>query len=127
MAENITNAGNDNGNDDEPTLPAISADLQEQAELKSKIKETIEHIEDLHEERTGISERKNALVAELEALGINRHALNAAVTYIGLPEKKRQNWDDAFAIVREALGEPMQGDLFRLTSTSEEGSKRNAA
>ncbi len=91
-------------------LPPITGEL---SALRKHIAETVAAIDTFKGQRKSVNTDIEAKVAELETHGINRHALKFVMFYIGLDEKQRANFDDTMVIVREAMGQPMQGDLFK--------------
>ena len=112
--------GNGDGESASSSLPPITGEL---GALRKHIAEVVSAIDTCKGQRKSVNTEIEALVAELETHGINRHALKFVMFYIGLDEKQRANFDDTMVIVREAMGQPMQGDLFkrpRLTAVDNE-------
>ncbi len=89
-------------------LPLITGDLNE---LKREINAAIDEIEAITDRRSNVAADKAAVVKRLEAKGVNRDAFRLALVYAGWSERKRQNFDVAYALVREARGLPVQGSL----------------
>lgn len=102
--------GETNESTDDKALPPIRGNLNE---LKREIVDGVNAIVRLKSEREGVNADKSAIVEKLEAKGINRHALKMAMQYAEMNETKRQNFDMAYELVREAIGEPLQGDLLK--------------
>ena len=79
--------------------------------VKKEIKKGVDEIISLKDERTGI----NAQIAEVRARmvthGIPKKALDMAMQYMNMDEDKREGFDVAYQIVREAIGLPVQGEL----------------
>src|SRR5262245_6995059 len=48
----------------------------------------------------------------LEGEGIPKAAVRMAMTYLDWDERKQAGFDRAYAIVRKAMGAPVQGDLL---------------
>ena len=103
---------NDNettGESDDKGLPPISGDL---VALRREIKDAVGKIEALVDDRASLNADKASIVEGMEAKGINRHSLKMAMKYAAMDEKQRQNFDATYQLVREALGAPIQPDLF---------------
>ncbi len=98
-------------------------------ELKADISKAVEEIDTLKSDRQGINQEKSAIVEKLEAKGISRHALAMAMKYANWDEDQRRGFDLAYRIVRDAIGLPMQRDLFeeRLPEVVTEGEAEAAA
>lgn len=62
--------------------------------------------------RQAVASDAAEVYARLEALGIDRWALRHARRYMKLDPNKRRALDTAYGICRQALGEPVQNDLF---------------
>ncbi len=82
-------------------------------ELKKKIADAISSVRELKEERSSINGDIAAVRERMNALGIKKAAFDMAMKYLDWDEDKRQNFDLAYALVREAGGVPMQEDLFQ--------------
>ena len=95
---------------DDKALPPITGNINE---LKREIVDGVNAIVRLKTQREGVNADKSAIIEKLEAKGINRHALKMAMQYAEMSETKRQNFDMAYELVREAIGEPLQGDLLK--------------
>ena len=78
--------------------------------LKDDIVKGVGSINELKLERTSINEQIGALRSDLEAKGIKKQALDMAMTYMNWDEDKREGFDIAYTIVREALGAPLATD-----------------
>ena len=52
-----------------------------------------------------------AVRADLAAKGIPIKALNMAMAYMNMDAEKREGFDVAYSIVREAIGLPLQAEL----------------
>lgn len=89
--------------------PAIGHNL---SELKKKIQTAISSVRAYKSER----EETNAAIAEvrssLKAAGIPKAAFDMALRYLDWEPEKREGFDLAYAIVREAGGLPLAEDLF---------------
>ena len=83
--------------------------------LKDDIVKGVDSINELKLERTSINEQIGALRSDLEAKGIKKQALDMAMTYMNWDEDKREGFDIAYTIVREALGAPMVSDQMDMS------------
>lgn len=81
--------------------------------LKKDITDGVGKIEKLKEERAGINDAIAAVRSDLQAKGIHKKALDMAMTYMNMDADKREGFDIAYDIVREAIGLPFsaQGEL----------------
>lgn len=82
--------------------------------LKKEIAEAVGKIEQHKIDRTNSNEEIAAIKSNLAAKGIHKKALDMAMTYMNMDTDKREGFDLAYDIVREAIGLPVsaQGDLF---------------
>lgn len=84
------------------------------SELKREVRAGVDRITKLKEDRTAVNEAIAAIRSDLVAKGIHKKALDMAMTYMLMDPDKREGFDIAYDIVREAIGLPFnpQGDLF---------------
>ena len=84
--------------------------------LKQEIAETAGKIGKLKQDRQAINDDIKALRENMQAKGIKKEALDMAMKYVGWDVDKREGFDLAYSIVREALSLPFkaQGDLFQV-------------
>ncbi len=81
--------------------------------LEKDVKEGVDKIESLKLDRTSLNEEIGAVKADLEAKGIPKKALDMAMTYLNMDPDKREGFDIAYDIVREAIDLPVEHpDLF---------------
>tara|TARA_R110000744_G_scaffold326330_5_gene432118 strand:- start:275 stop:592 length:318 start_codon:yes stop_codon:yes gene_type:complete len=81
--------------------------------LKADISAGVKAIEGHIEDRTSANQAIAAVKADLEAKGVHKKALNMAMQYMNMDPDKREGFDIAYDIVREAIGLPVtQGELF---------------
>jgi chaperonin GroEL (HSP60 family) len=104
-------------------------------ELKKKIRDAVNTVNGAKEDRA----ESNAVIAEamasMEAKGIPRKALQWAMTYSEWDSDARAGFDVAYQIVREAIGVPMEDELFnangepnlKIPAIAEESEKHDAA
>lgn len=90
--------------------------------LKQDIVEGIQKISQQKQERQACNEEISAIRADLEAKGIPKKALDMAMQYMNMDPDKREGFDVAYDIVREAVGLPYdaQGDLFAQTDQAQD-------
>ncbi len=84
---------------------------QSTAETEKKIREVFKKIEDNKQKRTEANEHLGALREELVSLGFPKKAQSAVLAYKNLNEKDREFFDQAYMIMRKAIGEPVQTSL----------------
>ena len=78
------------------------------AKLKKDVKAGVDKIESLKLDRTSINEDIAAVKADLAAKGIPKKALDMALAYMNMDPDKREGFDVAYEIVREAIELPME-------------------
>lgn len=81
-------------------------------EKMKKIQRTIDSVKQAKAERAEVNAEIAALRASMEEAGIPKAAFDMALRYLEWEPEKRQGFDVAYALVREAGGLPLQGDLF---------------
>ena len=83
-------------------------------ELKDKIVKAAADVNAAKDERQEINADIKAIRENLHAKGIKKEAFDMAMRYMGWDADRREGFDLAYDIVREALGMPVkaQGDLF---------------
>lgn len=80
--------------------------------LKRQIKQAFDRRTKLKGDRKGINDEMSADLEKLQAKGIGKEPFRMASKYMGLDEDQRRAFDIAYAVCREALGSPLQSDLF---------------
>ncbi len=82
--------------------------------LKADITKAADTIEAAKLDRTSCNETIAAELADLATKGIHKDAMRMAMKYAEWDEDKREGFDIAYELTREALGRPFspQGDLF---------------
>lgn len=80
--------------------------------LKKAIAQAVADVTKLKEERAAVNEQIGAIRLDLEAKGIPRKAFDRVMADQALDPEVRNSTDLAYAIAREAVGHPLQGDLF---------------
>lgn len=85
--------------------------------LKAEISEAVSKIESLKADRASVNDDIAAIRSDLAAKGIPKKCLDMAMAYMNMDADKREGFDIAYGIVREAIGLPFdgQGELFDLT------------
>ncbi len=84
----------------------------ELTELKADIRSAVDAITSYKEDRSATNADIAAIVTRLESKGIHRKALAWAMTYSEWDPDTRAGFDAAYALVREAIGSPFDGQLF---------------
>lgn len=84
------------------------------SKLKEDISSAVKRITEQKLKRTGCNEEIASIKADLVAKGVHAKALDMAMTYMNMDPDKREGFDIAYDIVREAIGLPVsaQGNLF---------------
>lgn len=92
-------------------------------ELKKDIVAGVQRIQAEKEKRTACNEEIAAVKADLVAKGVHKKALDMAMTYMAMDADKREGFDVAYDIVREAIGMPIsaQGDMFEDKPSNDDG------
>lgn len=81
--------------------------------LKRDVKTGVERIESLKDDRSAINDDIAAIRSDLQAKGIHKTALDMAMKYLNMDPDKREGFDVAYDIVREAIELPVDHrDLF---------------
>ena len=80
--------------------------------MKADIQRYIDDIIQAETERSVCNETISAARANIKSLGINTKGFAWALAYFKLDDDQRDNIDLSFAICREAVGLPVQADLF---------------
>lgn len=77
-----------------------------------KIQSAISRVRSAKEERAEVNADILAIRESMAAIGVPKAAFDMALRYLDWEPEKRQGFDVAYALVREAGGLPLQGDLF---------------
>lgn len=83
--------------------------------LHEDIRSSKERIDQWKKERKAINDKIKAERETMEAKGITKDAFDDAMSYVNSDADKREGYDTAYIIAREALGAPVKGaqaDLF---------------
>lgn len=80
--------------------------------LKKEVKSSFDRVEKLKEERAAINDKIGSIRSNLQAQGIHKQAFDMAMKYMNMDADKREGFDIAYDICREALGEPFEPTLF---------------
>jgi hypothetical protein len=98
------------------------------SELKKKIQSSIQRVKSLKDDRAEVNATIAEVRAGMEAAGIPKRAFDMALTYLSWEPEKREGFDLAYAIVREAGGLPLAEDLFAASERIEkEAAEKKAA
>lgn len=82
------------------------------AGINKKIAGAIERIKGLRNERAEINAKVATIIAEVEELGVNRHAFRHALRYSDMSPEQRQGLDLSYSLVRTAIQLPIQYDFI---------------
>lgn len=98
-------------------------------EIKNRISLAARTVDQAKAERREANEVIGAERAALETLGIPRKAFDMAKRYVDLDPDERRGFDLAYAICREALGEPLdaQGDLIDMLDAKDKAENGSGA
>lgn len=86
--------------------------------LMSKVAAAVQAINASKEARKEINAAILTQLDTMESEGIPKAAVRMAMTYLDWDERKQSGFDRAYAIVRKALGQPVQGDLLDWLATA---------
>lgn len=100
--------------------------------------ELLDAIADMKESEDKIKEDRDKLNADKSAgrkgliakYALNMAAFDAAVAYVSAPEKKQENFDLSYIVCRQALGAPLQLDMFvnaQIGASTKQAEKQVAA
>ena len=85
---------------------------QDVSELEAAALVAVNQIKQLDVEASALNAKKEEIRQRMESKGINRHALAASVRISKMDEDKLDGYDLSLLILRRAIGNPMQPDLF---------------
>lgn len=85
---------------------------QPNQEFLDKLKAANEELNEIAAERKELNDKKGAIFANFERYGLNKHAVRAAIKYNSMDPEQRDNFDLSYAVMRKALGQPVQDDMF---------------
>lgn len=91
--------------------------------LKQDVKKGVEKIEALKLDRSAINEKIGAVRSDLEAKGIPKKCLDMAMQYLNMDPDKREGFDIAYEIVREAIDLPLQTAQMNMDELYQEPAK----
>lgn len=86
--------------------------LKDFNKIKKLIKDAHEAHGDAESSRSEINHTLQEHLEAMEARGISRKAFRMCRAYLDLSETDRKGFDTAYHVCREALGSPVQADLF---------------
>ncbi len=97
--------------------------------VKKAIADSRRRVDELKADRAALNEDIASIRADMVTKGIPKAAFDMALRYMGWDEDKREGFDLAYSICREAMGAPVdaQGDLFADLEPEDEASARSAA
>lgn len=80
--------------------------------VRADIKKAIDKIGKLRDERGEVQADIQAERERVVALGVPKKALDLVMNYMSMDEDQRRAFDMGYTIAREAIGLPLQSDLF---------------
>lgn len=86
-------------------------------EKMKKLQNAVSELKGLKEERSQLNADIQAIRERFAALGVPKAAADMAIRYSEWDVEKRQGFDVAYALMREVIGLPVQGDLFKAASS----------
>lgn len=92
---------------------------QEDPDFMDKLREGADKIAEIQGKRKELNASIAEVMATFENDGLNRHAVKAAIKFIDMNETDQENYDLSYTVMRKALGQPVQGDLFEASVASE--------
>lgn len=92
---------------------------QEDPDFMDKLREGAEKIAVIQGKRKELNASIAEVMATFENDGLNRHAVKAAIKFVDMNETEQENYDLSYTVMRKALGQPVQGDLFEARVASE--------
>ena len=95
-------------------------------QLKKDIKKITDGINTQKLKRQEINDQIASYRSKLETMGIHKKAADMAMAYMSWEPEKREGFDIAYAIVREAMGLPVSDDLFAAADEREQEEKKRA-
>ena len=109
--ETETEASNE---EHKPTLQErlVEAMQQGSSDIEEAALVAVQDMIDLDKQSSAINSKKQEIRDRMETMGINRHALAAAVKVHKMDGDKMDGYDLSIAILRKAIGKPVQQDLF---------------
>jgi hypothetical protein len=118
--------------DDEERNPANSFLAAPDEAFLQKLRDVSAELGEIGTRREELNAQKTALEQGLAAdYGVNVRAMRAAIRYCELTDEQKVGWDLTNQVVRKALGQPVQLDLFEAQVNkavkSAEAKKRIAA
>jgi len=90
----------------------LTTKAQRGPELNKKIADAVETINELKAQRSLINAQITAVIEDVEAQGINRHAFRFAMKFLEMATEQREGLDFSLAVARSAMGQPMQAEMF---------------
>lgn len=107
------------GNTNDELMAKRQDDLKQSSmdeKFLNKISTAHDKLQKIKTQREKLNSQKQEVISNLVDMGLDRHAVKAAINYAETPEDKRQLFDLTYAATRKALGVPLQDDLFVATA-----------
>jgi len=107
----MTEETNQQTTDDQAPPPSMLASPSD--DFLQEIRNAVQTLKEIDAKRKDLTASKTATVERLAAdHAVNKAAMLAAMRYVDLKDKDKENWDLTYQVVRKALGDPVQQDLF---------------
>jgi len=107
----VTEETNQQTTDDQAPPPSMLASPSD--DFLQEIRNAVQTLKEIDAKRKDLTASKTATVERLAAdHAVNKAAMLAAMRYVDLKDKDKENWDLTYQVVRKALGDPVQQDLF---------------
>ena len=78
--------------------------------INRAITKGVEDIKKLKEERAAVNSKIAAIIEDLDAKGVNRHAFRYNMRVLDMAEDQRGGLDLSYLLCRQATGQPFQQD-----------------
>ena len=99
--------------DDMPTESNVSAVIEGNIELIRDCEEKLTNINaKAKKDRAKVNADKNKARKEILGLGITPQALDLTLRFLELNDEDKAECDKGLVMIRRAVGQPMQSDLF---------------
>jgi uncharacterized protein (UPF0335 family) len=95
--------------------------------IHAAIVQADKEIGEIETKRKAMTDEISSVMERLERLGLSRHAMRHVRRYMKMDENERKSIDTAVAIIREALGDPVQNDLLDLIKPIPSKEEKKAA
>ena len=82
-------------------------------EFMDALRDAADDLDGIVATRQELNDKAKAIFSSLASkYSVNKDAMKAAMKYVELQDEKKENYDLTYQVMREALGDPVQKDLF---------------